>query len=148
MIKTVIREIIITLLLCVAIVLLLAFIFYDYNPINKVVPNKIAYSVPENIRNELEEESIQNTTLSVENKVYTIEGSDLNIYKRSNTYNPSKENPFASTPSVDSNVTTEGNKINTNTSTNTNTNTQTKNNTINTNSVNTNTSSKPNTGLK
>lgn len=140
MIKTILRETIITLLLCIIIVLLLAFIFYDYNPINKVVPNKIAYSVPDSIRNELEEENIENTTISIENKVYTIEGSDLNIYKKSNTYNPSKENPFASTPSVDSNAVVEGNNINTNTTT--------KNNTINTNSVNTNTSSKPNTGLK
>ena len=83
MIKTVIKEIFVTLLLCIAIVLLLGIIFYDYNPINKVVPNKIAYSVPEDIRNELEEENIQSSTPSIENKVYTIEGSDLNIYKRS-----------------------------------------------------------------
>lgn len=137
MIKTIIREIIITLLLCVAIVLLLGVIFYDYNPISKVVPNKIAYSVPEDIRNELEEESIQDTTPSVENKVYTIEGSDLNIYKRSNTYNPSKENPFASTPSVDSNVTVDGSKVDEEAQSGGTTNTTKQN-----------TSSKTNTGLK
>ena len=78
MIKTVIREIAITLLLCVVILLLLGVIFYDYNPINKIVPNKVAYNVPEDIRNELEE-NIESTTPSIENKVYTIEGSDLNI---------------------------------------------------------------------
>lgn len=148
MIKTVIREIIITLLLCVAIVLLLGVIFYDYNPINKVVPNKIAYSAPENIRNELEEESIQDTTPSVENKVYTIEGSDLNIYKRSNTYNPSKENPFASTPSVDANVSVNETKVNNQTNSKPNTNTDTNTNKQNTNGGNTNTSGKTNTGLK
>ena len=144
MVKTIIREITITLLLCLAIVILLGVIFYDYNPISKIVPNKIAYSVPENIRNELEDQSIQNTTLSVENKVYTIEGADLNIYKRSNTYNPSKDNPFASTPSVDSNVTVEGNKVNTQTNNNNTTNTSNQN----TNGVKTNTSGKTNTGLK
>ena len=143
MIKTIIKEGIITLLLCVAIVLLLGVILYDYNPINKVVPNKIAYNVPENIRNELEEENMQTTTPSVENKVYTIEGSDLNIYKRSNTYNPSKENPFASTPSVDSNVTVDGSKVNTGTSDD---DTETSNQ--NTSGVKTNTSGKQNTGLK
>lgn len=130
MIKTIIREIIITLLLCIAIVLLLGVIFYDYNPINKVIPNKIAYSVPENIRNELEEETMQNTTLSVENKIYTIEGSDLNIYKRSNTYNPSKENPFASSPVAESNVIID------------------QNNNVNANGGTTNESGKTNTGLK
>lgn len=138
MIKSILKETVIVLLLCIAIVFVLSILFYDYNPINKVVPNKIAYSVPENIRNELEEENIQNA-LSVENKVYTIDGSDLNRYKKSNSYNPSKENPFASTPSEDTNITTIDNTVKTNTS---------QNDTVKTNGVNTNTSSKQNTGLK
>lgn len=114
MLKTIIKEIIITLLLCVAILLVLSILFYDYNPINKVVPNKIAYSAPEDIKNELEEKNVQNT-ISIQNKTYTIEGSDLNIYKKSNTYNPSKVNPFASTPSEDTNISTSGNTVKTNT---------------------------------
>lgn len=147
MIKTVIREIAITLLLCVVILLLLGVIFYDYNPINKIVPNKVAYNVPEDIRNELEE-NIESTTPSIENKVYTIEGSDLNIYKRSNTYNPSKENPFASTPVENTNVTVNDSKVNEQTTTNNNNNNNTGTSSKNTNSVKTNTSSKTNTGLK
>lgn len=103
MIKTVLKEVIIILLLCVAIVLILGILFYDYNPINKVIPNKVAYTVPENIRNELEEENLK-SSISIESKVYTVEGSDLNIYKKSKAYNPSKENPFAyiSTNTTDS----------------------------------------------
>lgn len=112
MIKSILKEIIIVLLLCAIILFVLGVLFYDYNPISKVVPNKIAYSVPENIKNELEE-NVQNT-LSVENKVYTIEGSDLNIYKKSKTYNPSKENPFASTSSEDANTTSNTVKTNIN----------------------------------
>ena len=146
MIKTIIKEIIITLLLCIAILFVLGILFYDYNPINIVVPNKIAYSVPENIRNELEEENIQNS-ITIENKVYTIEGSDLNIYKKKNSYNPSKENPFASTPSEDTNITTSGNVVKTNNTTS-KTNTNTIENTTKTNGVNTNTSGEKNTGLK
>ncbi len=103
MIKSIVKESIIILLLCVAILLILSILFYDYNPINKVIPNKIAYTTPENIRNELEEETIKNT-LEVQNKIYTIEGSDLNIYKRSNTYDASKDNPFASISTEDANV--------------------------------------------
>ena len=143
MFKTIIKEIIITLLLCIAILLVLSILFYDYNPINKVVPNKIAYSVPENIKNELEKVDVENT-FAIENKIYTIEGADLNIYKKSNSYNPSKVNPFASTPSIDSNVTVDNNKVNTtipNSSGNTNTN-------QNINGGKTNTSSNTNTGLK
>ena len=142
MIKTILKESMIILLLCIAILFVLSILFYDYNPINKVVPNKIAYSVPENIRNELEEENVQNT-LSIENKVYTIDGSDLNIYKKSNSYNPSKENPFASTPSEDANITTSENTVKTNTSKNT-----LEANTVQANGTTTNTSSNQNTGLK
>lgn len=47
MIKSILKEIIIVLLLCAIILFVLGILFYDYNPINKVVPNKIAYSVPE-----------------------------------------------------------------------------------------------------
>ena len=82
MIKTILKEIIIMILLCVAIIFILSVLFYDYNPINKIVPNKIAYSVPENIKNELEEEEKVENKLVVENKVYTIQGSDLNLYKK------------------------------------------------------------------
>ena len=131
MIKSILKEIIIVLLLCAIILFVLGILFYDYNPINKVVPNKIAYSVPENIKNELEE-NVQNT-LSVENKVYTIEGSDLNIYKKSKAYNPSKENPFASTSTEESNTTNNTVKTNTNSEQGENTANGTKTNTSTTN---------------
>ncbi len=143
MIKAILKEIIIILLLCVAILLVLSVLFYDYNPINKVVPNKIAYSAPENIRQELEEENVENT-LSIENKVYRIEGTDLNIYQKSNSYNPSKENPFVATISQNDNVA--------NTDVNTDGQTTKVNETTTGTNKNTNTGSgesgKPNTGLK
>lgn len=94
MIKAFFKETTIVLLLCIGILLVLGILFYDYNPITKVIPNKIAYTTPENIREELEEENVENS-ISIENKVYTIEDSDLTIYKKSQSYNPSKENPFA-----------------------------------------------------
>lgn len=130
MTKTIIKEVIITLLLCLAILLVLSIIFYDYNPINKVVPSKIAYTTPENVKNELEE-NIQNS-FELQSKVYTVEGSDLNIYKKSNTYNQGKANPFATSAVVDnstSNVT--GNSVTNNNNGNT-----TNNNTTNTNNTN------------
>lgn len=139
--KNIIKEIMITLLLCIAILLVLSILFYDYNPINKVVPNKIAYSAPENIKNELEEENVQNT-ISVQNVTYTIEGSDLNIYKKSNSYNPSKVNPFATTSSSSENTTASTDGVNTNTTEN-----KTENTTENV-LENKNTSTEKNTGLK
>lgn len=127
MVKTVLKEVFIELLLVIAILVVVAILFYDYNPINKVIPNKIAYTTPENIKNELKEENIE-TEVSIENKVYTIEGSDLNIYKKSKTYNPSKENPFAST--VEDENTVSGSNI---VKTNTNGQTKTKDNSNNSN---------------
>ena len=142
MIKTIFKESIIILLLCVAILLVLSILFYDYNPINTVVPNKIAYTTPENIKNELEEETIENT-LGSQNRVYAIEGSDLNIYKKNNAYNASKDNPFASTPSEDSGTTS----VNTIKNDIIQNNTNAENNTQKTNTNNSETA-KQNKGLK
>jgi len=143
MIKTILKEIIIMILLCVAILFILSVLFYDYNPINKIVPNKIAYSVPENIKNELEEEEKVENKLVVENKVYTIQGSDLNLYKKTNTYNPSKENPFAKTSSGAPSGTGSGNNVSGNGS-----NTGTGSSQGNNNSTQSGGTSNPSTGLK
>lgn len=114
MVKTIFKEIIIVLLLCIAILLVLSVLFYDYNPLTKVVPNKIAYTVPENIKNELEEESVSEE-FSIQNKVYTIEGSDLNIYRKGNAYNPKQDNPFESISGDNTNTNVSGNtEVNTN----------------------------------
>lgn len=145
MIKAILKEMIIILLLCVAIIFLLSVLFYDYNPMNKVLPNKIAsYSAPENIREELEQENLDNT-LAVENKIYTIDGRDLNVYIKQNTYNPGKENPFASIETGD----TLENPTNTEINTNGETKTEEKNGeTTNVKGTNENYNTSTPTGLK
>ena len=55
MFKSIVKEVSIILLLCIAIILILAILFYDYIPSNKVVPNKIAYNTPENVTEEIDE---------------------------------------------------------------------------------------------
>lgn len=120
MIKTIFKEGSIVLLLCIAILAVLSVLFYDYNPVTKVIPSIEPYTTPENIKNKIEEENVE-SEVEMQNKVYTIEGSDLNIYKKSNAYNPSKENPFVST-TVDAGNTNVTNTSKTNTTNNTNTN--------------------------
>lgn len=95
MAKTVFKEIIITLLLCIAIILVLGVIFYDYNPLNKVIPSKIAYTAPEEVQNELQDNEITDVLDSSMNIVYSIEAKDLNVYKKSNSYVSGKLNPFS-----------------------------------------------------
>lgn len=92
MVKSIIKEIIIMLLLCVAILLILGVLFYDYIPSNKVVPGKIAYSTPENIQEEVNEEVIEANKTKI---TYEITDADLNIYKQSNSYVPGKRDPFS-----------------------------------------------------
>ena len=59
--KSIIKEIFIILLTCVAIVLIMAVIFYNYIPTNKVVPTKVtAYKTPENIESEITADTIGN----------------------------------------------------------------------------------------
>lgn len=92
MAKSVMKEIIIMLLLCVAILLILGILFYNYIPSNKVIPAKETYETPENVKEEINEQvtEMEKTEIS-----YEITDADLNIYKQSQSYKPGKKDPFA-----------------------------------------------------
>ena len=92
MVKSIIKETFIMLLLCIAIVLILGILFYDYIPTNKVIPQKEAYSTPENAKIEINE---QITEMNSEIITYEITDSDLNIYKQTSSYKPGKKDPFS-----------------------------------------------------
>lgn len=100
--KDIIKEIIITLLFILAVILILGVLLYEFVPTNKIIPEKVSYTTPENIRDEIqssESEINQNTDIS-----YSINATDLSNYKKINEYVPGKKNPFES---VESNETTE-----------------------------------------
>lgn len=92
MVKTVIKEIIITLLLCLAILLILAVLLYSYIPSNKVVPEIVAYKIPEEAK-EVIDEATEDTSKVILS--YEINSSDINSAQRANVYNPGKVDPFA-----------------------------------------------------
>lgn len=103
--KTIFKEIVITLLICIVIILLLAVLFYQYIPANKIIPSKVtAYQTPANVASEIGE---QNTTteISATNQTYEITDSDLSVYKQSKSYNPGKVDPFADYSAQNSNTT-------------------------------------------
>ena len=56
MAKKVIKEIIIILLLCLAIILVLGVLLYEYVPINKIIPEAVSYTTPEDISEEINKE--------------------------------------------------------------------------------------------
>ena len=115
MIKTIIKETFIMILLCVAIILILGILFYDYIPSNKVVPVKEAYETPNNVKEEINEQitEIEKTEIS-----YEVTEKDLKLYKQTSSYKPGKPDPFAELTSETANTT--GNNTDTNTTGNTN----------------------------
>lgn len=111
MAKSIIKEIFIILLVCVAIVLLMAVIFYNYIPTNKVIPTKVtAYQLPENVEAIINETTIDSFDSSSIN--YTIDDSDLSKYQAAQSYNPGKADPFSAAAEESSN-TAQGENTNT-----------------------------------
>ena len=94
MTKTILKEIIIVLLLCLAIILVLGILLYDYVPMSKTVPNQVAYTTPEDVKQEL----LESGTLDESEVImtYEVNNDDLNNYRRVKDYKPGKANPFSS----------------------------------------------------
>ncbi len=118
--KIIIRETCIILLLCIAVILVLGIVFYEYIPITKVIPTKISYTVPENIKNELETEN-EVQELVTQTTIYEITTSDLKKYENIGIYDKGKSNPFAmpsqtntNNTAVDNNITTGNDNTNSN----------------------------------
>ena len=109
MLKSVIKEIFIILLLSIAILLILGILFYDYIPINRVVPQKEAYSTPDEVKNEIDEEIAESEKIEV---TYEVTDADLNIYKQTESYSEGKANPFALGSTTEGNNTNEENGAN------------------------------------
>ena len=106
MAKNVIKEIIIVLLLCLAIILILGILLYEYAPMSKTVPNPVSYTTPENVQQEL-----ANTTSVDDSQIimtYEVDSTDLRNYERINDYQPGKANPFSSYETSGENTTTNG----------------------------------------
>ena len=112
MLKSVLKEVFIILLLSIAILLILGILFYDYIPMNRVIPEREAYSTPNEIKDEINETITEAEKVEV---TYEVTDSDLNIYKQSGRYVEGKANPFALEES-DPTETTDGNNGNGNNS--------------------------------
>lgn len=93
MIKSIFKETFIMFLLCISIVLILGIIFYEYIPINKVVPNKVSYEVPESIKTELES-NIELQEMQEQTIKYSVSAQDLKEYEQSGDYVKGNPNPF------------------------------------------------------
>lgn len=133
MFKNILKEVIIILLLLLAIVLILGIFLYDYIPTSKIVPTIETYQVPENIKNELEENINENEVQTI--VTYEIDQSDLKNYEKGKDYIKGKANPFESYSSQTTNNSSQSNTVNTNKESNKNT---TTSNTVANNTTNSN----------
>ena len=106
MAKNVIKEIIILLLICLAIILILGILLYEYVPMSKTVPNPVSYTTPEDVQQELASSSDVDTSQVI--LTYEVDSTDLNNYERINDYQPGKANPFSSYETSGENTTTNG----------------------------------------
>lgn len=129
MTKNIIKEIIIVLLLTLAIILVLGVLLYEYVPVNKIIPEKVSYTTPENIKAELETDAnVDDTQIVV---TYQIDSTDLNNYKKIQEYVPGKKNPFSSIITKEvNNSTTSNNSETTNNNSETTSQTQSNSNSV------------------
>lgn len=106
--KNLIKEIIIALLICLAIILVLAVVLYEYMPNNKTLPEKISYTTPSEVTQELVKSGGVDESQVI--LTYELGSTDMNNYERINNYNPGKTNPFSSYQASTSgeNTTTNG----------------------------------------
>lgn len=94
MAKTIIREIIIILLLCLAIILILGVVLYNYVPTNKLIPQEVSYKQTEEVKKAIEDSvTAQNSQVIL---TYEIDDTDLSNYQKDRDYKPGKVNPFSS----------------------------------------------------
>ena len=93
MTKSIFKEIIIVLLICVAIILLWVSLLYRFNPMNKVLPDNVEYATSTNVKQALK--SIGTVDADEVILTYQINQEDLVNYQRINEYKPGKTNPFS-----------------------------------------------------
>lgn len=95
MIKSIIKELVIVILILLVIALLLGIIFYEYIPINKIVPVKVeAYTISNELEQELGKEVTEDDTGKI-TKTYTVEEYELKEYEKNDEYDKGKKNPFS-----------------------------------------------------
>lgn len=127
MTKNIIKEIIIVLLLILAIILVLGVLLYEYVPTNKIIPEQVSYTTPENVKTELATDTNIDDTEVV--MTYEIDSTDLKNYKKVQGYVSGKKNPFEALESENTttgNTTTSQNTSNASGSSTNNSNTNTQ----------------------
>ena len=113
----VIKDLIISVLIIICIIVILSIIFYDEISLGKVIPEAEEYFLTEEMEQEIEDTNLEEAKEVIVN--YYIDATDLKKYEKTNEYNKGKSNPFAA-ESYDAGEIS--NTVNVSTSSNTNNN--------------------------
>ena len=115
--KNIIKEIIMILLLTLAIILVLGVLLYKYVPANKIIPEKVSYTTPEEVKTELETNvDEKDDELYVD---YHIDSTQIKNYQKIQEYVPGRKNPFGSLESQETSTTTNEGEQNSSSTSNT-----------------------------
>ena len=82
MTKTIIRETIIALLVCLAVLLILSVALYNYIPTNKVIPEVVEYTPSKEIQTQLNAAVEDNSEEII--MTYEVTAQDLDNYEKTN----------------------------------------------------------------
>lgn len=89
----VIKDLIISVLIIICIIVILSIVFYDKISLSKVIPEAEEYFLTEEMEQEIEDTDLEEAQEVIVN--YYIDATDLKKYEKTNEYNKGKSNPFA-----------------------------------------------------
>ena len=115
--KNIIKEIIMILLLTLAIILVLGVLLYEYVPANKIIPEKVSYTTPEEVKTELE--TVVNEDEEELYVDYHIDSTQIKNYQKIQEYVPGRKNPFGEVGSEETATTTNDENQNSGSTSNT-----------------------------
>ena len=106
--KDLLKEIFIIVLVLIALALVLAIILYSYSPSGKIVPSKVSYEAPDNIKEEINSSDVDaGTPVTI---TYELDETQITNSKKSGSYDSGKQNPFAKPASKETDENTEDGK--------------------------------------
>ena len=89
----IIKDLFISLLIVICIIIILSFVFYDKIALGKVIPEVDEYVLSNEMQDALENTELENTQEVIIN--YYIDAGDLKKYETTKEYDKGKSNPFA-----------------------------------------------------
>ena len=104
---SIIKDIIISILIVVTILLIISIIFYDKTSLSKVIPEAEEYTLSDEMQKDLDEGKEEETKQIV--TTYYIDAVDLKNYEKNKEYNKGKKNPFAELSTSNGTSTSENN---------------------------------------